>query len=61
MHLGRVSPHAVDGQEQIHEGKRGVQPQQIRPGHENKTFYSRRKLWKSKLVLVPPKLQAKLG
>lgn len=32
VHLGRVSPHAVDGQQQIHEGKRSVEPQQIRPG-----------------------------
>lgn len=32
VHLGRVSPHAVDGQEQVHEGKRRVQPQQVRPG-----------------------------
>lgn len=32
VHLGRVSPHAVDGQQQIHEGKRRVEPQQVRPG-----------------------------
>lgn len=40
VHLGRVSPHAVDGQEQIHEGKRSVEPQQIRPGH-NKSNLNR--------------------
>lgn len=31
VHLRRVPPHAVDGQQQIHEGKRGVQPEQVRP------------------------------
>ena len=31
VHLGRVSPHAVDGEQQIHEGKGGVEPQQVSP------------------------------
>lgn len=31
VHLGRVSPHAVDGQQQIHERKHSVEPQQVRP------------------------------
>lgn len=31
VHLGRVSPHAVDGQQQVHEGKGRVQPKQVGP------------------------------
>lgn len=31
VHLRRVSPHAVDGQEQIHEGKGRMEPQKICP------------------------------
>lgn len=38
VHLGRVSPHAVDGQQQVHEGKRSVQPQQIRPENKKNIF-----------------------
>lgn len=31
-HLGGVSPHAVDGQQQVQEGEGRVQPQQVVPG-----------------------------
>lgn len=31
VHLGRVAPHAVDGEEQVHEGERRVQPQEVIP------------------------------
>lgn len=33
VHLGRVSPHAVDGQQKVHEGEGGVQPEEVGPGH----------------------------
>lgn len=31
VHLGRVTPHAVDGEEQVHEGEWRVQPQEVIP------------------------------
>lgn len=34
VHLWGVSPHAVDGQQKVHERKWGVQPQEVGPGHK---------------------------
>lgn len=39
VHLGRVSPHAVDSQQEIHEGKRSVEPQQV-SSENTKDLYS---------------------
>lgn len=38
VHLGRVSPHAVDRQQQVHEGEGRVQPQQVGPEHAEARF-----------------------
>lgn len=40
VHLGRVSPHAVDRQQQVHERKRGVEPQQVGPGKHQTSLFS---------------------
>lgn len=37
VHLGGVSSHAVDGEQQVHEGERRVQPQQVGPAGASKT------------------------
>lgn len=35
VHLGRVSPHAVDRQQQVHEGEGGVEPKEVSPGKDS--------------------------
>lgn len=47
VHLGRVSPHAVDRQQQVHEGEGRVQPQQVGPEHTKTQFQN---------MLAPDKL-----
>lgn len=39
VHLGRVSPHAVDRQQQVHEGEGCVEPQQICPEQKKTILY----------------------
>lgn len=41
VHLGRVSPHAVDRQQQVHEGEGRVQPQQVGPEYTKARFQNK--------------------
>lgn len=54
LHLGGVTPHAVDRQQQVDEGEGRVQPQQIVPAQDDREMSPTRRVPASSIRIAEP-------